>query len=281
MDFSSATTFNCALSSNDYEAIEVLSIPAPIFCKKMLKEYRLLDRLYYKNKNQHRSSQHLQKTALVRKHFKKFESLRFVPKKTLSSTEQMKLSQNESVKRIMIKVIGGYLIATSVRPAIQEAYHMFRQVAQQTFFIPTCLTFMAILASLSKLFADYIEASHLFYYQLIEKLMENESNLDGLPSSLRSINIHTSSFESTEIDIVESQDYVCELRDTEKPTTESVKNELSDDFFTRIKDDHQICNEDRKPKALEKKFVRVSKQIKTNKRKSVENEIDDIFGDKT
>lgn len=120
-------------------------------CKAFNYQVAILQRLLYKNSNQHSKSQHFKKLQAVKKLLVRFRNLQWdLLSKTFKKTKKTILEpqiQEQNLISIQKSLISGSLLLQALVPALQNSYLAFKLVAAQTFFMASSLILMSILAT--------------------------------------------------------------------------------------------------------------------------------------
>ncbi|KAI8912734.1 hypothetical protein EDD86DRAFT_274394 [Gorgonomyces haynaldii] len=139
---------------------------------RLLKEYLLLDRLYYRNKNQHRRSQHLQRLELIRRLVKRYQALEFPKLLSLPAPEPGNLDYHDLTTichyfdDLMNRLLKGHVLSLRLLDAYKKCYLDFRHLVQQTYFMTNSLIFMAICSRMFVLQQHLMKQQESLYHQL-------------------------------------------------------------------------------------------------------------------
>ncbi|KAF8845004.1 hypothetical protein BDN67DRAFT_962484 [Paxillus ammoniavirescens] len=140
-------------------------------------ELRILDRLYYKNKNQHRTALFFRRVPEIRRYGQRLVELDLSGRVDLlrasfvgltSTTDQKALSKTWShvpeqpyVSFVMERLVSCSTLVCKMRERLQEAYHHFTLAMQSGAFIQLIVLFAAISSRMSALSLELEEVLHL------------------------------------------------------------------------------------------------------------------------
>ncbi|EGF80699.1 hypothetical protein BATDEDRAFT_88385 [Batrachochytrium dendrobatidis JAM81] len=118
--------------------------------KRLWREFALFDRLRSKSMNQHRSSVHLRKTVLTKRLFVRLKQLELESLIVFPDKKLVKLGASFKINLfpVMLHLAGAYALLCKIRTSLEDLFLAYRDVASQTYFMPTSLTFSAISARL-------------------------------------------------------------------------------------------------------------------------------------
>ncbi|KAI8844442.1 hypothetical protein BJ741DRAFT_588467 [Chytriomyces cf. hyalinus JEL632] len=122
---------------------------------------QILDRLVYKNRNQHRSGKHFQHVLEVRRAAKKIIHLNVsaaakavldsmgVPNPKKYKPSHLDAAPDQKSIALLLSIIeSSHMLLKHLRSATGKAYISLKQLASLSYFIPICLTLMAVCARL-------------------------------------------------------------------------------------------------------------------------------------
>lgn len=109
--------------------VEVEQNKFPMNQTQLEGESRLLQKLFFKNKNQHRKSLH----------FRKLNGVLRLLKKLCTISPPCKFAESKLPLETRNAIIDLFLLHNALLKALEDSYLQFRFVASQTYFMPLCL----------------------------------------------------------------------------------------------------------------------------------------------
>ncbi|KAJ3412774.1 hypothetical protein HDV05_000241 [Chytridiales sp. JEL 0842] len=122
----------------------------------------VLDRLYYKNKNQHKSAGHFRKLQM--KAMKKLQG----GSEALSTVVEGRMPPGSILVAALASILDAYIVMNKISQACLDMYAAFRAVASQTYFMSLSMTVMSVAARLrflltNKMMKDVEEIYRILY----------------------------------------------------------------------------------------------------------------------
>ncbi|KAI8824555.1 uncharacterized protein EV422DRAFT_504533 [Fimicolochytrium jonesii] len=182
-----ATLLLAAHRSSTPEACEALAEALPrklhasrraFASKEFVNECVALDRLRYKNGNQHRSARYFRKLVMVRRLLRRFFEidLEALIQKLLDDMHPNKTKRHQgrwehlppraNMAYLLLRLASAYRILTQLRPALLTCYTSFRALLTQTFFMPMSMIVMAACARLHLLTGTMMRELEACYNEL-------------------------------------------------------------------------------------------------------------------
>lgn len=239
---------------------------AALATKRLFKELELLNRLGYKNKNQHKSSKAFRAHLSVKRIFQKLEHLNLdsaIPA-IVATKKPNSVNVLKALEKIQVKLIGAYAVFHSASDALESVYCYYRQMTCQTHFMASSLVFMSCFARL-RILANYIQNQAASCFEDIVRikatLVKGLVNLSQLPKGL--VEIHY-------LNLLDAHSHCFKAESI-------VKDHVTRPDKVVIIEPTWTMPPLNQPPLLSILQKRLGKKLK--KAKPSSNEIDDIFGD--